>query len=55
MVRKKGKEEDFSPVHVLAAFPDCGGGRVANGGLGLCLLAAISTGPWMVHSNLIKN
>ncbi len=38
----------------VAVSPDCGGEGVGGGSLGLCLWAKISTGPWMVQSNLIK-
>ena len=50
---KKGKEERLSPVLTVAGSRDCGEG-VIGGGLGLCLWAKKSNGPWMVHSNLIE-
>ncbi len=52
MVCKKEKEREFLPVLAVAASLECGGQGVGGDGLGLCLWDEISTGPWMVHSNL---
>ena len=54
MVCKKEKGREFLPAHAFAASLECRGEGMGGGGLGLCLWAKISTGPWMVHGNLSK-
>ena len=39
---------------MVAASLWCGGEDVGGGGPWLCLWAKISTGPWMVHSDVIE-
>ena len=48
------RRETISPVLMVAASLWCGGEGVGGGGPWLCLWAKISTGPWMVHSNVIE-
>ncbi len=54
MVFKKGKEDEFSPALVVAASLSYGGEGVCSGGLWLFLWAEISTGLWIVGSNVIE-
>ena len=53
-IKKNERRETFSPALVVAASLWYGGEGVGGGGLWLCLWAKISTGPWMVHSNVIE-
>ena len=55
MLCKNGKEGELTPVLMVTASPDCSGGGVDGGSLGLWHISKISTGPWIMSSNLIKN
>ena len=51
---EQGKEDKFSPALTVADSFCYGGGGVVGGGPWLCLWAEISTGLWMVRSNVIE-
>jgi len=51
---EKGKEDKFSPALAVTASLCYEGEGIGGGGSRLCLWAEISTGPWLVHSNVIE-
>ena len=49
-----GKDGKFSPMLTVTASLCYGGEGIGGDSLQLCLWDEISTGPWMVNSNVIE-
>ena len=49
-----GMEDKFSPTLTVTASLCYGREGVGGGDSRFCLWAEISTGPWMVHTNVIE-